>query len=413
MPILRLNSRDILLLQFDDLIEDEKKTYYYKIMHCTRDWKPSNVIELDYIDGFNNEPLRNWDFSELTKMDFTHYWLQIPNRDTKLKISGNYIIHIYDRNSDNKPILSRRFMVTEDVGSPLVNFVQPSRVLDIRTSHQLNVTANTSRGKINNPMSEVTLTAVQNGDWESAIYDVAPLSISNGELRFDPFGTLRFRALREFRFFDTRSLQSRSRGVESITKNVDSYDVLLTPDGVRSTQIYGLTFDFNGKFYIDNIDRVSSSNGLSQTQSTFPDSVQQSFIVSNQLLDGEYQSAEKDVRADYANVEFVLVSEKLPGEVFIFGALSDWRTDNRFKMDYDSRNKVYHKTLVLKQGYYDYMYGFKDADNSKVTDLSYIEGSWAETENDYYIFLYSRQFGARYDRLLGYRIVGSNDVRLR
>ena len=40
-------------------------------------------------------------------------------------------------------------------------------------------------------------------------------------------------------------------------------------------------------------------------------------------------------------------------------------------------------------------------------DLSVIEGSHSETENDYIILVYHRQIQDRYDRLIAYRKVNS------
>jgi len=51
-PIVRLGN--VLELSFDDLDADNKE-YQYKIEHMSYDWKPSNLISSQYINGFNSD----------------------------------------------------------------------------------------------------------------------------------------------------------------------------------------------------------------------------------------------------------------------------------------------------------------------------------------------------------------------
>ena len=44
------------------------------------------------------------------------------------------------------------------------------------------------------------------------------------------------------------------------------------------------------------------------------------------------------------------------GSVYIFGKLTDWKFKDEFKMNYDTLNNKYYKEVLLKQGYYNYMY---------------------------------------------------------
>jgi hypothetical protein len=46
-------------------------------------------------------------------------------------------------------------------------------------------------------------------------------------------------------------------------------------------------------------------------------------------------------------------------------------------------------------------------DGSSAGDETYTEGSFWDTENDYYILVYHRKFGAQYDQLIGYRKLNS------
>jgi hypothetical protein len=75
-------------------------------------------------------------------------------------------------------------------------------------------------------------------------------------------------------------------------------------------------------------------------------------------------------------------------------------------MTWNFEKGTYELTLLLKQGYYNYQYAYVPS-GSTVADLTNIEGSFWETENDYHIFIYYRDMAGRYDRLIGYTVLNS------
>jgi len=66
MPIVNLRSNTALELSFDDLSPDYRE-YVYTIVHCDADWQPSNLAETEYIDGFTEEVIDDYDYSFKTK----------------------------------------------------------------------------------------------------------------------------------------------------------------------------------------------------------------------------------------------------------------------------------------------------------------------------------------------------------
>ena len=62
--------------------------------------------------------------------------------------------------------------------------------------------------------------------------------------------------------------------------------------------------------------------------------------------------------------------------------------------------------LLTKSSYYDYMYALLNEDGS--LDFETVEGSWFETENDYQILIYYREFGSFYDRIIAVQNINSN-----
>ncbi|GGD87728.1 hypothetical protein GCM10011312_09680 [Planktosalinus lacus] len=107
LPILKLGER--FQLSFDDINGDERD-YYYKIEHFNFDWTPSNLAKGEYIDGFDDMRIDFYENSFNTLQMYSHYVLNIPNRDTRgLTKSGNYLISIFD--DRNNLVFSRKFMI--------------------------------------------------------------------------------------------------------------------------------------------------------------------------------------------------------------------------------------------------------------------------------------------------------------
>lgn len=80
-PILQLNQATQMRLSFDDVVE-EVEDYYYTIIQCNFDWTPNtNLQEMEYIEGFSGERIRDYEFSYNTLVDYVHYELLLPNED--------------------------------------------------------------------------------------------------------------------------------------------------------------------------------------------------------------------------------------------------------------------------------------------------------------------------------------------
>ena len=92
--VITLGSDDELLFSFDELSHTYKR-FTYHITHCNSDWNPSDLHAIDYIDGFNDRPIDDWENSVNTTQLYTHYEFSLPNDDVRLKVSGNYKVEIF------------------------------------------------------------------------------------------------------------------------------------------------------------------------------------------------------------------------------------------------------------------------------------------------------------------------------
>ncbi len=375
-PLIRLNSGDKLMLRFDDLDADYKN-YYYTIVHCNAYWEPSELNQYEYIEGFYEDQIRDYQRSVNTRVSYTHYWLEFPNSNLRPSKSGNYILKVFLNGNPDDVVFTRRFSVFEQQVN-INGHVEQARIVQHRdTRQQLSFTVNTEGYRIPNPYRELKLVITQNGRWDNAITGLEPRTIQGNQLIYDQNTEILFHGGNEFRHFDIRSLRYLSGQVQDIQSNRRNWDVYLMPDEPR-------TFERH---------------------------------VTDQGLKGRFQVITRDARndmfeSDYAWVHFHLpMDSPLPeGFLYVMGQLTDWQFTEENKMNYNYGENAYELSLLLKQGYYNYLYAYLPEEDA-TADLARIEGNHSVTENDYTIYVYHRQPGDLYDRLIGVSHMSSSTPR--
>lgn len=364
-PVIALNKNERIQLSFDDLSGTERD-FYYRVIHCNKNWQPSDINEIDYISGFQDERLRKYVYSTNTRINYIHYTQSIPSADFKIKISGNYLLVIYEDNIDY-PILTRRFVVSENIVSIGMEQVPAKNVSDLRQNQQLLPNIYTGKVNMRNPLEDVDLVMLQNQNWSTAISS-KPNFFTNKKLNFSTLGTFEWPGLDEFRIFDIRRLLSVGRGVEFIERNYNSIEAKLIPDHSRSQKNYLYEIDLNGQFVIDNV---------------------------------ENRNASMSIIADYVNVTFTYIDDMSTERknLYILCDLNNFEPQPKYKLKYNSRTQNYTCTVLLKQGFYSYLIGEDLGEDG----ISYkdTEGSWADAENDYFGLVYYRSAGDIYDRVIG------------
>jgi hypothetical protein len=368
---------DVLRLSFDELA-DEIGDYYYTIIHCNADWTPTaNLTEMEYIDGFSNERIRDYEFSYNTLTNYVHYELLLPNDDFSWTKSGNYLLVVYEDEDMENLVLTKRFMVVDSKMSISSKIEQPLGFSQARKAQEIDFTVNHKGIRVSNPQIEVKVVLLQNGRWDNAITGLKPLFVRNEELLYDYQNKIVFDGGKEYRHLNLQTTRYKTdKMLRIIEDDVDGNIVQLVDEFPRLSVPYLFENDLNGKYIINN----------------------------------EHED-EPETEADYIWTHFYLKKpvELDGGDVYIFGGLTEFQIDPLFKMEYDIANKRYQARVLLKQGFYNYQYAFvSDAEPDKV-DLSEIEGDWYETENDYYILVYYRPFGSRYDQLVGLRQINTRE----
>ncbi len=365
-PIIGLKSDDRLLLKFD-LLGDNIETFCYTIIHCSKDWEESDIFRNDYTDGFDDNPVEEYRTSFNTTINYIHYSLAIPNEKMTIKLSGNYILKVFPEGRPGEPVLTRRFMVTEDAVSISADVHRPRMTSASNSSQQVDFTIRYQGDNIRDPRNNIYSFILQNGRWDRIASNLVPDFIGNNELRYSSLSENNiFPGGNEFRYFDIKSIRYQSEYVKSIDFLDRDYHVRLTPSENREFKPYFYWQDFNGRY-----------------------------IVAYQ------EGRNPDTDADYVNVYFSLPSKNpVPGgKLFVSGAFSNWTLNENNLMVYNPASSSYESIILLKQGWYNYEYAFLPEGSE--TTVTKFEGDHYETENDYTILVYYRNPRDRYDRLAG------------
>jgi len=360
-----LNGGVTLELTYDDMDADQKD-YTFDVIHCDRNWQPSNLQKQEYIDGFVNEEVDQLRFSIGTFVPYTNYRMQIPNADMSILLSGNYVLVIYEgeEDEDRFPIITRRFVVVDNKVRLETKARRPLDVLKSYTHQEFDLIVNNEDYPIIDPMLYLRASVVQNNNWNTSIDTLVPRIALGDRIIVDNIDKISFPGLKEFRSLDIRSLDIVSQDVHSIDLHDEGTDVLVELGLPRVGETYRTYPDADGAFVLANRDTGGSA-----------------------------------IQADYANVIFTLETAELTEPVYVTGKFTDWLPEEQYRMEYDDYRGIYIAEIEMKQGFYDYMFA---VERDGLLYPEPIEGSSFETQNYYQVFIYVREPGDRYDRLVGY-----------
>lgn len=388
-PIMQLGSEEALYLAFDDL-DGDSKYYRYTIRHCDRNWQLSQLDFNEYVNGFDGEEIETFDRSVSTLVPFTHYSLLLPNEDYEITKSGNYLLIIY-LDDPVDPVITRRFMVADPRAVIHASPQRPASVSKLSTHQEIDFSVSVEYLRVLDPKNDIYAVVLQNGRWDNALTGVRSKFERGTSLVFDYQDKITFAAGLDFRNLDIRSTQFRSRDVFEIRRENNRHRIIAEMDQPRTFTRYLSELDVNGKFVIRSTDDRRYSSVITLDEDALGQLIEKTSFV---------DITQHNLVADYVDVLFTLKTEgPYDSDVYIFGALSDWSLQERFKMTYDRQYGAYFGDVSLKQGFYDYVYVLANADGT--ADETTIEGNWYEATNDYTILIYHTPFGGRYDELVG------------
>ena len=369
VPIVQLGEK--LVLSFDDINAD-RQIYSYKIEHCDYYWQPSNLSSTEYMTGYSTDRFRNFQNSFNTLQFYTHYELEIPNENNKIKISGNYLISVLD--TYGEVIFTRRFIYYQPRVNVSVTAHRSTNASYINEKHSIQFAINHQNLLLNDPNQEIKVDVYQNHDWNSVIKGIKPKYIRGTQLLYNYVDEISYWAGNEFLYFDTKEIRNATNNIFK-TRLDNIFNTYLYATESRGNRPYSFFPDINGSFVLRTLDAQDVS------------------------LEG-----------DYSLVHFSLdYRDKIPQEeIYIYGSFPAWTIRAANRMVYNQESRLYENQLLFKQGFYNYTYVSVGSDG--LINTHKVEGSFYQTENDYTVIVYYRRFGDRYDQVIG--IGQTNSERL-
>lgn len=365
IPVLALNSDAQLEFVFDDFLNAHSR-YAYSIIHCDADWQPSDLSPIEYLDGFQDLTIDDFANSMATTTQYTNYRLFLPNDDIQFKVSGNYVLKVYPEDDPERIVLTACFQVVEPQIQISAEVTGNTNIDTYQRHQQVNFVLNTKNFQIAYPQSDIKICVTQNNRTDNAVTNIKPSGILDGQIIYENIPELIFPAGNEYRRMEFLSNKYNGMRVENISFHNPFYHVTLLKDFPSAMSSYEYDQDQNGRFYVN-------SSG----------------------------STDPDTEADYYFVHFTLaMPESKQGKVYLNGEAFHNLFNEETEMSFNHETNQYEKSILLKQGNYNYQYLYVPNGETKGrTDA--IEGDFHQTENEYCIYVYYRPMGARYDRLIG------------
>jgi hypothetical protein len=375
-PVINLNSGDKLELNFDDL-DAGIKIYYYTFELCNSDWTPAPMSYFDYVKGFTQVRITTYRNSSISLTPYTHYQAILPDRNCMPTKSGNYLLKVFLNGDTAQLAFTRRFLVVDNRMPLFAQVLQPYSQQQYLTHHRLQVQLTTKGFDLRYPQQQVKIQILQNYRWDNRLQLMNPSFVRNDMLQYNNEHEMMIPAGKEWRWANLRSFRLLGDRV-SRQENTDSlFSLVMQEEKPRAGNQYFYFKDLNGMYINETIENVNP-----------------------------YWNA------DYARVRFRFLP---PGgmpyagkDLYILGELTGYGKDPDALLTYYPEKKAYETTLFLKQGYYDYEYATREKNRPDLpflTDLTE-NNSW-ETENIYFILVYFRELGGRYDQLVGFSRISS------
>lgn len=359
VPVIPLGGSDIITVSFDELT-DEVSDLRYELIHCTADWEPSLINESEYLDGFNVADVVDARFSRGTQVHYVNYRIDLPSENMLPTLSGNYVLRVYRQEDPDHTVAMARFGISEQTVTLEDAQVTSQTDIDNNYKHQqlsftLGVPESLQRLNL---FTDLNCRVTQDDRPDRTVAVSTPLRVAGNRAIFEHNRDLIFPAGNEYRRFEFISTQWPGIGVEKVIRRPEISVVNVNVDAPRADGSYLYDQTQFGGYVIRNYDAVKDS----------------------------------DTEADYCLVDFVLQAPRSQKPIWIEGDLTGRRLDDSSAMEWNDEYNMYHKTLLLKQGHYNYQYV---ADDPRID----LEGDFYPTQHQYTLRVYYRLPGDRYDRL--------------
>ena len=379
LPIFTLGGDTKFQLDFDDL-EGGYKNYYYTYQLCDYDWKPNDLLQtFDYIKGYTQNRITNFRYSSIALTKYTHYQVVLPDRNSLPSKSGNYLLKIFLDGDTSKLVFTKRLLVADAKATVSASVVQSLGTQNFTTNQKVRFFA-TVASELNSfsAAQQVKAVVLQNNNWRTAQKDIRPTFVRGDVLDYSSDNVANFAAGKEFRWLDLRNFSLQTDRVDHADYGKTTTNIFLKTDVDRSSERYIYYPDYNGSYN----------------------------IVTFQFINPFWQS-------DYATVYFSFAPPNgkpfFEKDIYLSGQFTGFGESEKFKMKHNDATGLYETSAFLKQGYYNYSYFL--ADRNGIDNGNTLEGNYWETENNYTVLIYYKNFMDRVDQLIGVSQINSRRNR--
>ncbi len=350
-----------LYFSFDDLAADQKD-YYYKVQHMTHDWKPSRLLSSQYIDGFQQNVILDIENSFNTFQVYSHYKFTLPNRNTIITKSGNYLISVL--NDDDEIVFTRKVTFYESITTVGVTVSRSRQAFDSNQEQTVQFIVNHPTIRLNFPDREIHVAILQNQNWKTHLSGIQPQFFKQNQLLYRYTNKTNFLGGNEYLNFDTKIIQNQGLNVRRVVRK-DVFNNYLFPYQSREVKNYTFRPDINGQFLI----QTAEAN-------------------------------DNNIEADYALMHFSMIPREHEKDLdlYVYGGFNNFSFDDSNRMTYNSSTNSFKASILMKQGFYNYTYATQ---SNGTVNQGAILGNFSKTENRYDVIIYHKPVGGLYDRVVG------------
>ncbi len=353
--VIRLNSRDRLVLKFDEL-SNTGSQFSVEVVHYDPDWRPTNILPSLYLKRQFSDRFGGGTLSRANNPSYFHYTYTFPNDNLDVNLSGNYMLVVKDASS-GRFLFSLPFLVVEPIGRIRSSVEEVPGFGDrFRPYHQVFIQYDYPDSLTSMPEVDLTARIVPNQFWGRTKRANVIDQSQRGQIRFHHGRENLFIANYEVR---NLGLNLRTGNFFEFIPENNPPRVVLRPD-------------------VADLDKPSS---VSRTM--------------------RYGRPANDRDAQYALVHFTLeLPERLEDRdpIFVVGAFNNWQPSALNRMVYDSTRAWYTGRAYIKEGSWQYKY--VKLRQNRIDDVS-LDNVFSPTAQDYLSLVYYRDFQLNYFRLVG------------
>jgi hypothetical protein len=354
-PFLMLDSNDQLTLRFESLGFDSH-SYEISFTHHNPDWSESGLSPDQYFTGFGRRDIPGGTVSRASQPYYRSYLYQFPDRNVGFRVSGNYMLHVHNRDT-GKLEFSLPFFVYENEGTVTssVETLRSARY-SLRVMHRP-VSRYLLPDWLDQPQFDLSFYYSQNQFWGKAT-EAEELDFSDpNEVQFELSQNRSFIGDYEFRVLNLINVDQLSQTVLDIDKSSEPWRVVLRDDAEGfnrpvsggTPQQFGPDHSMNGN-YLDVEFRLDSAGELNAGQ-----------------------------------------------EIYLVGDFNSWKLNQQYRMSYNEQIGRWVQSVTMKEGTYRYKYVL--VDNNRVDELAF-DTLFPDVRQEYHAFVYFRDFNQFYHRLL-------------